>query len=215
FDRMQWAVAPYTEDDLQRQVDSFPQLYGAEGLQIGRDSLNYVAGINQYIDEAKLDPTKMPGEYAALGRPQGPEAWRLTDIIATAALVGGVFGKGGGGELADAQTLQTLQAALGTRHGKRVWRDFRELDDPEAPTTVKGTIFRYGVPPRRPRGLAMPDPGSVTPAKIVAAETGGGSGGRSRGALGALGDPRSWQHGMSNALLVSAAHSQSGHPLAV
>ncbi|TML98943.1 MAG: penicillin acylase family protein [Actinobacteria bacterium] len=218
FDQMQWSVAPYTEDDLQRQVDQFPQLYGAEGLQIGRDSLNYVAGVNQYIDEAKLDPTKMPGEYAALGRPQGPDPWKLTDIIATAALVGGIFGKGGGGELADAQTLQALQGALGKRHGKRVWRDFRELDDPEAPTTVKGKVFRYGVPPGRPRGLAMPDPGSVTPAKIVANETGGGGGASGLGAglaLGGLGGARIWQHGMSNALLVSAAHSQSGHPLAV
>ena len=60
---------------------------------------NYLAGVNQYIFEAKLDPTKLPGEYAAIGRPQGPDNFKPADIIATAALVGGIFGKGGGKEL--------------------------------------------------------------------------------------------------------------------
>jgi acyl-homoserine lactone acylase PvdQ len=213
FDAMQWSVAPYTEADLQRQVDQFPQLYGQAGLQIGRDSLNYVAGVNQYISEAKLDPTKMPGEYAALGRPQGPDPWQLTDIIATAALVGGVFGNGGGHELDQALALQTLQAKLGPRRGLRVWRDFRAQEDPEAPTTVHGKVFRYEVSPRRPRGLAMPDPGSVQKAKLITSQTGGGSGGGR--ATGLLGPVDTLRHGMSNALLVSAAESQSGHPLAV
>ena len=45
---------------------------GAEGVQLRHDIDEYVAGINQYISEARLDPTKMPGEYAAIGRPQGP-----------------------------------------------------------------------------------------------------------------------------------------------
>ena len=36
----------------------------------------YVAGVNTYIGEAKLDITKMPGEYAAIGRPLGPDPWK-------------------------------------------------------------------------------------------------------------------------------------------
>ena len=47
---------------------------GADGEQIQRDVDNYIAGINAYIAEAKLDPTKMPGEYAAIGQPAGPGA---------------------------------------------------------------------------------------------------------------------------------------------
>ena len=37
---------------------SSPTLYGAEGAQLQRDVDNYVAGVNPYIAEAKLDPTK-------------------------------------------------------------------------------------------------------------------------------------------------------------
>ena len=60
--------------------------------------ISLISGVNKYIAEARLDPTKMPGEYAAINRPQGPDDWKTTDIIATAALVGGIFGNGGGGE---------------------------------------------------------------------------------------------------------------------
>src|SRR4051794_7684331 len=65
MDQEQWSLAPYTEDDLQHQIDQFDDLYGDEGRQLQSDLDNYVAGINQYISEAKLDPTKMPAEYAA------------------------------------------------------------------------------------------------------------------------------------------------------
>ena len=53
------------------------------GLQI-RDSdvMNYTAGVNQYIAEARLDPSKMPAEYAAIGRPHGPDDWKPTDVVA-------------------------------------------------------------------------------------------------------------------------------------
>jgi acyl-homoserine lactone acylase PvdQ len=72
----QWSLAPYTEDDLQHQVDQFDDLYGADGVQLQNDLADYVAGINAYINEAKLDPTKMPGEYAATNHPLGPDVWR-------------------------------------------------------------------------------------------------------------------------------------------
>ena len=39
-----------------------------QGASSRTTSPNYVAGVNQYIAEARLDPTKMPGEYAAIGR---------------------------------------------------------------------------------------------------------------------------------------------------
>ena len=68
-DAEQWAIAPYTEADLQRQADQLDDLYGDEGRRIQQDVADYVAGVNKYISEAKLDVTKMPGEYAAIGRP--------------------------------------------------------------------------------------------------------------------------------------------------
>src|SRR5207244_13630944 len=122
---------------------------------------NYVAGINQYISEARLDPTKVPAEYAAIGQPQGPADWKPTDVVATADVVGAIFGAGGGNELQSALGLEDARAKFGSRAGSRVWSDFRSAVDPEAPTTVVGHRFPYQIEPRHPRGAALPDPRSA------------------------------------------------------
>jgi acyl-homoserine lactone acylase PvdQ len=218
FDQMQWSVAPYTEEDLQRQIEIGLRRYGAEGVQVQQDAEAYVAGINRYITEAKVDPTKMPGEYAAIERPAGPDPWKTTDIIATAALVGGIFGKGGGGEVEQALLLQAWQARFGRARGTRLWRQFNGMDDPETPNTVQRRRFPYQQLPARPAAgsAAIPDRGSVAFESIV--ESGVEAGAttseaqaalRARGLLGAL--PLAG----SNALLVSGRESASGHPLAV
>jgi Penicillin amidase len=69
FDEEQWALAPYTEGDLQRQVDQFDDLYGDEGKLIQEDIKHYTEGVNAYIAEARINPNKMPGEYAAINQP--------------------------------------------------------------------------------------------------------------------------------------------------
>src|SRR3954447_17604063 len=221
FDQSEWQTAPYNEADLQKQVDQLDDLYGHDGQVIQTDFDNYVDGVNKYISEARLDPSKMPGEYAAINRPQGPDDWKATDIIATAALVGGIFGKGGGGELEQAQLLQSLQKKFGDAQGRKVWDDFRSAEDPEAPTTVHGKSFPYEVSPATPAAgsLAMPDEGSVQAAQI--AQGGGPSGAANLGGArsnvpkcsptGLICLPK----GNSNALVVSGGLSQSGHPLAV
>ena len=159
---------------------------------------NYVAGINQYISEAKLDPTKLPGEYAAIGRPQGPDQWKRADVIATASLVGGIFGRGGGNELAWSQVATALERRFSRRQAARVFRDFRAAEDPSAPVTVLRGRFPYQVRARRPRGVARPDPDSL---RLTNRTTGGGL----------LPSPLS----ASNALLVSARESATGRPLFV
>src|SRR3954470_2980392 len=161
LDQQIWNVAPYTEEDLQRQIDQRPPQYAAQADLLKNDLDNYVAGINQYIAEARLDPTKMPAEYAAIGRPQGPDDWKGTDIVATADVVGAIFGAGGGRELPSALVLEQAQKRFGNKAGKRVWHDFREANDPEAPTTAK-TRFPYETAPKHPIGLALPDPGTIT-----------------------------------------------------
>src|SRR5436305_453999 len=161
LDEQIWNVAPYTEADLQRQIDQRPPQYAAQADLLKNDLDNYVAGINQYIAEARLDPTKMPAEYAAIGRPQGPDNWRGTDVVATADVVGAIFGAGGGRELPSALVLERAQKRRGKTQARRVWQDFREANDPEAPTTTKRK-FPYETAPKHPIGVAMPDPGSVT-----------------------------------------------------
>jgi acyl-homoserine lactone acylase PvdQ len=206
MDRSVWQVAPYREEDLERQATQERPGFQNEAATIREDSRNYVDGINKYIAEARLDPSKMPGEYPAVGKPEGPADWKQTDSIAVATLVGAVFGVGGGGELRSALALQAAQARFGAARGTRVWRDFRSANDPEAPTTVHRRSFSYQPTPKRPRGTALPDPGTVKdfvdldPAAVGAESVGG-----------ALALPPT----MSNALLVSARESSSGRPLAV
>jgi acyl-homoserine lactone acylase PvdQ len=216
FDEEQWAIAPYTEQDLQRQADQLDELYGAEGKQVQDDAASFVDGINAYIDEAKLNPNLMPGEYAAINQPTGPEPWKITDIIATAALVGGIFGKGGGSELPSALVLQEAQKRYGKKRGKRVWNDFRSAEDPAAPTTVHKKRFNYMATPRKVAkgSLALPDPGTVKPVPVSqGAVSGGGAGGGGTNCLpgGVICLPTA----NSNALVVSGRESKSGHPLAV
>jgi len=213
-DAEQWAIAPYTEADLQRQADQLDDIYGDDGRVLQQDATAYVAGVNRYISEAKLDITKMPGEYAAIGRPLGPDPWKVTDLIATAALVGAIFGKGGGDELAQMQLRRSFRARYGARRGERLWREWAAYEDADAPTTVTPRKrFPYQTPPKRPArgGHAIADAGSLRRTDVAAA---GGRRAVSRGAGGVLpGGLR--RMGTSNALLVSAAESASGRPLAV
>jgi acyl-homoserine lactone acylase PvdQ len=231
MDAAQWAIAPYTEADLQRQFDLGDDLYGARGRQLQDDATSYVAGINQYIAEARLDPTKMPGEYFAIGKPLGPDDWKVTDLIATASLVGGIFGQGGGRELAEGELLRSFVNRFGRKTGRRLWRQFAAYDDPDAPTTVKGTRFPYQTPPRHPAAGSeeVPDAGSFKPFDVSPGQRGGSSEGARPDSSppsllpgapplpgvpplpGGLPLPKA----MSNALLVSGTNSASGHPLAV
>jgi acyl-homoserine lactone acylase PvdQ len=223
MDATQWKIAPYTEADLTRQYEQFPRLYGPEGQVIKRDIESYVEGVNQYLAEARVDPTKLPGEYAAIGQPGGPEPWRVEDVIATASLVGGIFGKGGGDELAQAELLQSFAARFGARTGRRLWREWGAYHDPDAPTTVRrDRRFPYQSPPKRgtkPRDAeALPDRGSLKRSEVVAGGTGSATPNAARGtAPGLFGTTPLHDRGasMSNALAISAKRSATGRPIAV
>jgi acyl-homoserine lactone acylase PvdQ len=206
MDAEQWEVAPYTEPDLTRQADQIPALLGKQGEILRRDVDNYIAGINRYIAEAKLDPTKMPGEYAAIGRLQGPDPFTREDLIATASLVGGIFGRGGGNELAWSQGANAFDKRFGKRRGARVFKDFRAAEDKAAPVTVLRRKFSYQVRPRHPRGMARPDRGSLRKHEVTV-----GSAGASGLSLSRAAFPPS----ASNALLIAGRESKSGHPLMV
>ncbi len=226
MDRTQWMIAPYTEADLESQLANAPVLYGARGTQVVEDVEEFVAGINQYVKEALLNPTKMPAEYAALGKL--PSEWKPTDVIAEASLIGGIFGKGGGAELRSALALESLEAKLGRRAGRAAWSDLREANDPEAPTTVSQPFPYETGSPFKKKGLAMPDPGSV---EFLSDGSGGGLPGASGavtdtpspqaipndGSIGA-GLLRSALDGApleSNWELVGKEGSSDGHPIAV
>ncbi len=219
MDADQWRQAPYTEADLQRQADQLDDLYGDEGRKLQSDAAEYVAGVNQYISEARLDVTKMPGEYAAIGKSLAE--WKVTDIIATASLVGGIFGKGGGDELTQMELRRSFIARYGARRGATLWREWAAYEDADAPTTVRGKRFPYQTVPRTPArdATAIADAGSLRRTSVVHAGAGAGgpqSGGTPLdGLLSGLLPPAGAQRASSNALVVSGAESESGHPVAV
>lgn len=216
-DRTQWALAPYTEADLQKQIDLGLQKYGPDGAKVKAGGEAFVAGINTYIDEALLDPTKLPAEYAALGKT--PQPFTLTDVIAEASLIGGIFGKGGGAEVKSALVLRELEKRFGVKKGRRSWADFRSKNDPEAPTTIKGKRFPYQTQSAfSKRGLALPDPGSVkfvAPADLAAAEGSSASVAADNSIGAQLHRAFTSKPQASNWLLVPGRASKSGRPLAV
>ena len=219
MDRSVFADTPYRNDqEFQIQYDLADEAYGAEGLQVQRDVTEYVAGINARIAELRANPVQMPGEYAALGHPEGPEDWKVTDVISIASLVAGIFGKGGGSEVDSALVLEAATERFGKKAGTKVWKDFRRANDPEAPTTIRDQRFPYMPVPKRAKA-ALPDPGTTTPQNVVAsttasARTAAGSPQSELDIGDMLGSLRSSQ-GASNALLVSDRESEGEGPIAV
>ncbi|MEU6174715.1 penicillin acylase family protein [Streptantibioticus parmotrematis] len=240
-----YQAAPYTEADLQAQVDRIANDNGARGKQALADAQSYVDGINAYIDKSKAG-RYFPGEYDLTGHMNAItnagtiDHFTVTDLIALAAVIGALFGSGGGGEVQNALSLEAAQAKYGMTEGTKVWESFREANDPEAVLTVHdGQSFPYAESPANPQGVAMPDPGSVVQEPLVYDRTGSAAAEQKstthtppkapvkapaklkkaqgifdNGVLPAdlLTNPRK---GMSNALVVSGAHTASGHPVAV
>jgi acyl-homoserine lactone acylase PvdQ len=213
MDRVQWGLAPYTEADLHQQIVNAPRLYGADGAALVADATAYVDGINAYIADAKAGRAKLPAEYTLLGKTLEP--WKLEDVLATASLVGGIFGKGGGSEVKSALLERSLEQRFGKAKGRKAWSDLRSKNDPEAPTTVAQRFPYETASAFSRRGLAMPDLGSVKDAQVGPPITAA----QARAGAADLGDRllrsfRAHPHA-SNWELIAARHSATGHPLGV
>jgi acyl-homoserine lactone acylase PvdQ len=158
---------------------------GAQGRQVLSDLQNWIDGINAY--EAS---TEQAG-------PKLPQA-KLTDAIAGFAFIGSIFGNGGGNEVANSDFLARLERRLGRKEGMQVFRDLREVNDPEAPTTISKPFPYDGVPKGPTPGAMVIDPGSESSEQNAAATAHAAS------------------HRLaSNFIIAGAKHSADGHPLAV
>ncbi|WP_316739865.1 penicillin acylase family protein [Streptomyces sp. MK7] len=215
--------APYTEADLQAQIDNAVAGNGARGQQALADVHAYLAGVNAYID-ASDSGRYFPGEYVLTGHKDAItnagtiEHFKVTDLVALASVVGSLFGSGGGGEVNNALSLLAAQAKYGVEEGTRVWESFRERNDPEAVLTVHdGRSFPYAAKPDSPQGEALPDAGSVTQEPLVYDRGGSAAttAAESASTTAAKTSLSSARRGMSNALVVSGEHTASGHPVAV
>ncbi len=226
-----WRTAPYTEDDLRAQVDRLRR-GGTRGARLFHDVTSYVAGVNKYIADC-MAARDCPGEYVLTGHLDaitnagGPEPFQPTDLIAIAGVVGSVFGSGGGAEMQSALVRVAARARYGIAEGDRVWAGFREQNDPETVLTLhSGQSFPYGAAPADQSGVALPDDGSARPEPLVYDRTGSAGAVAAAGSVAPAGSAAargilpgleiSSQHqGMSNAVVISAQKSTTGHPIAV
>ncbi|WP_279582724.1 penicillin acylase family protein [Fodinicola feengrottensis] len=110
FEQSLWAGAPYTEQDLQAQIDRLASS-SSRGQQALADVNDYVAGVNAYITQA-VSNRNFPGEYVLTGHMNAItnagsiDPFKPTDLIAIAAVIGALFGSGGGNEIASAQVKE-------------------------------------------------------------------------------------------------------------
>ncbi|MEV4492103.1 penicillin acylase family protein [Micromonospora coxensis] len=222
-----WRNSPYTEADLRAQVEALRTRGGARGEQLYADVQEYIAGINAYIRTCMAN-RNCPGEYVLTGHLDavtnagGPQPFQMTDLIAIAGVVGGLFGGGGGTEMQSALVRIAARARYGAVEGDRVWQGFRAQNDPEAVLTLHdGQSFPYGAAAPDAASVVLPDAGTARVEPVFTDPTGSATTtavtSRSSELAAALsGLTLSRQHrGMSNAVVVNAAHSATGHPIAV
>ena len=233
MDQEQLRAAFYTPEEAAAQIDQAAERFGAEGRRLVAALDAYIAGINaaqQEMCPAVVTGPDCPVEYAALQKK--PEPWTRADVVYVASLVGGIFGKGGGAEFANARWLQQLEARFGADEAKRIFDDLALADDPEAPTTASSPA-PYGsgpVDPTKP-GVALPDlDGPTAPGTGADAGSGGlpdpglgslqgrfGTQDRATVVQGPFGpiDLGGVPDMMSNAALVAGDRTADGHPRVV
>lgn len=218
-DISQWGFAPYSEADLRKQISQMPRLYGSAGRKAVADLNSYVRGINAYIADANAGRRGafLPAEYNVIFAPgTKPKPWKATDVIATASLIGGIFGKGGGREVDAANTYNDLVADLGdAATAKAVYRDFRSKNDPEAPVTTDGSFPYQDGDPFATKGLAIPDSNSFQPTAALRqsmrnrdGQTAGESFGTGLRASLEKAHSSNWE-------MIPASRSTTGHPIGV
>jgi acyl-homoserine lactone acylase PvdQ len=168
----------HAEQQLTNSIDLLRAT--AAGRQMLADVSAYVAGINAY--------------HHANDLPIVP--WTPEDVAGMAALIGAVFGVGGGDEARRSMFLDALQNRLGAERGRNVFDDLREQDNPATTATI-ATSFQWEGSALSGDGAAVLDDGSLEPVTYGVATAG------ARRRL------------MSNALLIGRGRSASGRPLFV
>ncbi|MEA2375452.1 MAG: hypothetical protein QOD53_1915 [Thermoleophilaceae bacterium] len=203
----------FSDKELTDQFNSLPARLGAAGQRAHDDIENYIAGINQRIDEVNADPTQMPAEYPALGTT--PARWTVSDTASVAVLLVTQFTVSNGSEEVNAELQQAFQKRFGKGWRKR-YHDLREAQDPESFTVAKRK-FPSDNPGRvRPGRNAMPDFGSVTKRNTIV---------EGPGAEAAAAKVPAWvrsvnrlkaslPHVESNAVMIPGKLSADGHALA-
>ena len=123
--------------------------------------------------------------------------WGRVDVYGVNAILGQIFGEGGGDEARRSTFLSGLRRRLGRTTGTKVWNDLTAHLDASTPTTLSKRFPYLGVP-KKPTGNVVLDAGSLN-ATASSAATAQAAG----------------RQYASNFLLVSAKRAAGGHPLFV
>jgi acyl-homoserine lactone acylase PvdQ len=218
MDHDQLLLAPYTQAQGDAQVNRLPKEYGAQGLLAKKMIDAYVAGINAWVAHVN-SPTghsDLDADYpSAVGA--SPTKWTPADVVDIAGLIGGIFGKGGGEEVANSAFYTYLQHKLGAKAGAKAFSEFKEQNDPGAQTTVVDKRFPYeSVKHPNAKLTAIPDHprAALKGGPTDTLKACGGTIGNPfvLADIAALGDmPKD----MSNAMVVDAKDTKDHHPIAV
>jgi acyl-homoserine lactone acylase PvdQ len=129
-------------------------------------------------------------------RNQGLRPWTMTDVIAVGSLLGANLGVGGGDETRRSLFLDALRRRVGVERAPVLWDRLAERQDAAAPVSVDGQ-FSYDPGPALQSGNVLLQDGSFEP--------------------GGASPTFHFENPVaaSNALLVSARRSATGHPLFV
>jgi acyl-homoserine lactone acylase PvdQ len=218
MDHDQLLLAPYTPAQAQAQIDRLPKEYGHNGTIAKKSITAYVAGVNAWVAHVNspAGANDMDGDYAAAIQ-DSPQPWTPGDVVDIAGLIGGIFGKGGGIEVANEALYKYLRSTLGAKAGANAFNEFKSQNDPGAQTTVVDKKFPYeSVKHPNPKLTAILD-NPRKPLKGGPTNTTSGCGLTAPNPavlsdIAALGNMP--QH-MSNALVVDAKDSKTHHPIAV
>ena len=181
----------------------------------------YVAGVNSWVSyiNSSAGASHKDLNYTFASQ-STPKKWSPADVVSIAGLIGGIFGRGGGQEVANAGLYQYLQKTLGDTAGAKAFSEFKEQNDPTAPTTIVDKKFPYETPTSvNPKLTAMPDDATAALTGGPTDTTSGCDVAPTNSAdataladIAAIGNtPRH----MSNALVVSAKETKADHPIAV
>ena len=196
----------YTQEEVEKMFDRLDDKFGATGKQVQEGLEAYAAGVNQYIEEARTDPRKLPVEYGATFN--APEEWTPIDTLFVVVLQLRVFGETAGDEIQNAGLFAHLTKKLGKKLGRAVYNDFAFQNDPKSPTSLSPADANFRTQPLRKvnfRSVAIPDNAVEVANSTLSAE-------RSRErVLASMG----FRAPASNALLVSGEESATGNPLQI
>jgi len=198
----------YTAAERQAQFDALP---AADQETLAK----FADGVTLYICQERLDSSKLPAEYAALGFL--PDDWTALDTVAAADFLIGVFGAFGGDEVHDAAFFFDVKSRLGRARAKRVFNDHFPLFDPQSPVTIPqlektfDDPLRHSTRPFSSRQLRVLEqylPSLNAAAGLSSAEA------QARAATEDLLGVRAARHHLaSNAILVSGALTDTGNPI--